>query len=184
MQRVSRSGTISSVVDGDDWYASARRWAVAGDTHFPARSDALGCTLTGPHVRRRLNEDGALAKSRRERTIPVTNNVVEAYADYQFERDGIVPGMRSDSAFVNLFCLPLRQVMRYSTVQDLFDRLAGECGFPVAAKQPRARSRRCQPLTNILGGCSGRPDHRPNAAGNDAAAAASPSGATPPKSAR
>ena len=83
------------------------------------------------HVRRRLNENGALAKSRYERTIPVTTDVVEAYADYQFERDGIVPGLQSDSVFVNLFRPPLGQPMRYSTVKDLFDRLAGECGFPV-----------------------------------------------------
>ena len=103
------------------------------DTHFLARSDALGCRLTGPHVhvRRRLNENGALAKSRYERTIPVTTDVVEAYADYQFERDGIVPGGQSDSVFVNLFRPPLGQAMRYSTVKDLFDRLARECGFPV-----------------------------------------------------
>ncbi|HEY5878661.1 MAG TPA: tyrosine-type recombinase/integrase [Nakamurella sp.] len=103
------------------------------DMHFLARSDALGCRLGGSHVhvRRRVNENGALAKSRYERTIPVNPDVVEAYADYQFERDGLLPGSQSDAVFVNLFRPPLGQAMRYSNVKDLFDRIADQCGFPV-----------------------------------------------------
>lgn len=103
------------------------------DTHFLARSEVLGCGQAGPHVhvRRRVNENGALAKSRYERTIPVTTDVVEAYADYQFERDALLAGPQSDSVFVNLFRPPLGQPMRYWTVKDMFDRLAGACGFEV-----------------------------------------------------
>ena len=103
------------------------------DAHFLARSEALGCRLAGPHVhvRRRVNENGALAKSRYERTIPVTTDVVEAYADYQFERDAVLPGLQSEAVFVNLFRPPRGSAMRYCTVKDLFDRLAVACGFEV-----------------------------------------------------
>ncbi len=58
----------------------------------------------------------------------------------------------------------------------------GACVFTIVVPAVPPGSRR--PTANILDGCSGRPAHRPNAAGNDAAVAASPSGATPPKSAR
>jgi hypothetical protein len=37
------------------------------------------------HVRRRANPNGALAKSRYPRWIPVTEPVVELHADYQHE---------------------------------------------------------------------------------------------------
>jgi integrase/recombinase XerD len=103
------------------------------DMHFLARSDMLGCRLTGPHlhVRRRLNANGALAKSRYPRSIPVTEDVVDAYADYQFERDRPRRLAHSDAVFVNLFRPPRGRAMGYANTKELFDRLAGQCGFPV-----------------------------------------------------
>jgi integrase/recombinase XerD len=103
------------------------------DMHFLARSDMLGCRVTGPHlhVRRRLNANGALAKSRYPRSIPVTEDVVDAYADYQFERDRMRRQAQSDAVFVNLFRAPRGQPMGYANTKELFDRLARDCGFPV-----------------------------------------------------
>jgi site-specific recombinase XerD len=103
------------------------------DMHFLARSDLLGCRLTGPHlhVRRRLNANGALAKSRYPRSIPVTEDVVDAYADYQFERDRLRRLAHSDAVFVNLFRPPRGRAMAYANTKELFDRLARQCGFPV-----------------------------------------------------
>lgn len=103
------------------------------DMHLLGRSDMLGCPLPGPHLHvvRRVNENGALAKSRYPRTIPVTDPVIDAYADYQFERERLALEASSESVFVNLFRPPLGRAMRYSTVKDLFDRLAERCGFAV-----------------------------------------------------
>jgi integrase/recombinase XerD len=44
------------------------------DMHLLARAQELGCQVQGPHVhvRRRVNTNGALAKPRYPRTIPVT----------------------------------------------------------------------------------------------------------------
>jgi integrase/recombinase XerD len=111
------------------------------DVHFLARSDALGCQVAGAHlhVRRRRNDNGALAKSRYPRTIPVDDVVVGVYADYQYERDrhggavgaGLAGAAQADSVFVNLFRAPRGRPMTYATVKDLFDRLARDCGFAV-----------------------------------------------------
>jgi integrase/recombinase XerD len=112
--------------------------------HFLARSDALGCRERGPHlhVRRRLNTNGALAKSRYPRSIPVTEDVVDAYADYQFERDRLGRQTQSDAVFVNLFRQPRGKAMGYANTKELFDRLARECGFPV---RPHYRGHCCCP---------------------------------------
>jgi integrase/recombinase XerD len=103
------------------------------DVHFLARSEALGCGIPGPHLHviRRLNENSALAKSRYPRTIPVTERLVEAYSDYQFERDRFGPGVDNDAVFVNLFREPRGRSMSYSNAKEMVDRLARDCGFTV-----------------------------------------------------
>jgi integrase/recombinase XerD len=103
------------------------------DLHFLARSEALGCQLPGPHihVQRRMNANGALAKSRYPRSIPVTDQTVDAYADYQYERDRFDPSAASDAVFVNLFRDPRGRAMSYANTKEMFDRLGRACGFPV-----------------------------------------------------
>jgi integrase/recombinase XerD len=102
------------------------------DMHFLARSDALGCQQHGPHVhvRRRANANGALAKSRYPRTIPVTDDVVGLYADYQYERcrSGAAA---SNMVFVNLFRQPVGEPMTYVNAKGAFDRLAKQLRFAV-----------------------------------------------------
>ena len=76
--------------------AGLRRGEVCGlrreDMHFVADASGLGCTVAGAHlhVRRRANANGAWAKSRRSRAVPVDGLVVLAYDTYVFERDGAV----------------------------------------------------------------------------------------------
>jgi integrase/recombinase XerD len=103
------------------------------DLHFLARSEALGCGIPGPHlhVMRRINENGALAKSRYPRTIPVTERMVDAYSDYRFERDRLDHGVDNDAVFVNLFREPRGRSMSYSNTKEMVDRLARDCGFAV-----------------------------------------------------
>ncbi|MEV0149981.1 MULTISPECIES: hypothetical protein [unclassified Nonomuraea] len=61
------------------------------DMHLLPDSRALGCRHEGPHVhvRRRLNANGAFAKAREPRVIPVGENTIECYARYQYERDEV-----------------------------------------------------------------------------------------------
>lgn len=102
------------------------------DMHFLSNSAGLGCQVAGPHihVRRRRNSNGALAKARMPRWIPVTDELVTLYADYVFERDQVGEAADVDMVFVNLFKAPLGRAMTYHNAKDLFDRLAAKAGFP------------------------------------------------------
>ena len=81
------------------------------------------------HVRRRGNPNGALAKSRFSRWIPVTEEVVALYADYLFERGAVSEAQDCEMVFVNLFRGPLGRAMTYASAKDLFDRLARKVGI-------------------------------------------------------
>ncbi|MGW6570509.1 tyrosine-type recombinase/integrase [Streptomyces sp. NPDC054975] len=97
------------------------------DVHFLADSRLLGCHVSGPHVhvhRRRDNANNALAKSRKSRTIPVSEDVAGYYRDYQWEREAVPEAADSDMVFVNLFRAPLGRAMSYPNAKQLFDRLA------------------------------------------------------------
>jgi integrase/recombinase XerD len=101
------------------------------DMHLLSTSVSLGCQVTGPHihVRRRQNANGALAKSRSPRWIPVDENLVSLYAEYVFERGRIPEAADGEMVFVNLFRAPLGRPMSYPNAKDLFDRLAAKTGF-------------------------------------------------------
>lgn len=102
------------------------------DMHFLANSRSLGCPEGGPHVhirRRSNNANGALAKARKPRSIPVEAETVGFYSEYQHERDQVAEAAESDMVFVNLFRQPLGQPMKYHGAKDLFDRLARKAGF-------------------------------------------------------
>jgi integrase/recombinase XerD len=101
------------------------------DMHLLASNNVLGCPVHGPHihVRRRANANGSLAKSRFPRSIPVTADVVDLYADYQFERSEIPEGDSSDFVFVNLYKPPLGEPLRYHNAKKFFERLSRTVGF-------------------------------------------------------
>lgn len=101
------------------------------DMHLLSSSTRLGCSVQGPHlhVRRRVNPNGALAKSRFPRSIPVTTGLVEMYASYLHERSGFPDADRCDFVFVNLFKPPVGEPMKYNNAKKLFDRLSGTAGF-------------------------------------------------------
>lgn len=105
------------------------------DMHFLADSHVVGCAIAGPHVhvrRRSDNENGALAKSRFPRSIPVPEGAVTLYADYAHERhQRLGAGDGSPLVFVNLYRPPLGEPLRYSTVKATFDRLARATGIAV-----------------------------------------------------
>ncbi len=103
------------------------------DMHLLASSSVLDCPLKGPHihVRRRVNSNGALAKSRYPRTIPVVEDVVGLYADYGFERAGVRQANDSPYVFVNLFGSHLGAPMTYANVRRLFAWISDQLGFRV-----------------------------------------------------
>ncbi|WP_406211991.1 tyrosine-type recombinase/integrase [Streptomyces canus] len=103
------------------------------DLHLLASSRVLGCGTAGPHlhVRRRTdNLNGALAKSRRSRIVPVTADLVALYTDYQYERDTAGPAADGEMVFVNLFRPPVGRPMSYPNAKDLFDRLTRAADHP------------------------------------------------------
>lgn len=103
------------------------------DLHLLPDSRALGCAVLGAHihVRHRANPNGALAKSRFPRSVPTSQAVLSAYADYQYERTEILGDDDCDMVFVNLYHQPLGAPMTYCAAKGFFDRLASECGFAV-----------------------------------------------------
>src|SRR6266571_81536 len=73
--------------------AGLRRGEVLGlrrsDVHLLVDSRALGCAVTRAHVhvvRRDDNANGAVAKSRRARVVPLDFVTVQAFDTYEFER--------------------------------------------------------------------------------------------------
>ncbi|MEV5786732.1 tyrosine-type recombinase/integrase [Streptomyces sp. NPDC052287] len=115
------------------------------DMHFLSRSTTVNCQVVGPHVhvRRRVNPNGALAKSPFSRWIPVTEQVVDLYADYQYERARVSEAEQTDMVFVNLFRPPLGRPMSYPNAKDMFDRLARQAGFPARPHMLRHSAATC-----------------------------------------
>lgn len=103
------------------------------DLHLLPDARSLGCAVVGAHlhVRHRANPNGALAKSRFARTVPASEAVLSAYADYQFERAEIIGDDDCDMVFVNLYHEPLGAPMTYRAAKRFFERLASDCGFAV-----------------------------------------------------
>ena len=102
------------------------------DMHLLPDSRSLGCQVAGAHlhVRRRANPNGALAKSRFPRSVPASEALISAYADYCFERsEALGDEDGNDMVLVNLYHEPVGTAMTYHSTKKLFDRLAARCGF-------------------------------------------------------
>ncbi|GAA4475386.1 hypothetical protein GCM10023094_12780 [Rhodococcus olei] len=77
-------------------------------------------------VRRRVNANGARAKSPYPRTIPVSGALIRLYADYLNLEYG---ELDSDYVFVNLWGRPHGRAMTYSAVHALVRRLRRDTGI-------------------------------------------------------
>lgn len=117
------------------WRAGNRRGELTGvrmeDVHFLPDSAALGCLIKGPHlhVLRRPNSNGATAKSRRSRAIPVDWFVVQAFDNYMLLRNGCPEARRCDFLLVNLFRGPIGQPMRPRALNELLTVLSRRAGL-------------------------------------------------------
>lgn len=96
------------------------------DLHLLPSSAHLGCATTGPHihVKRRVNSNDALAKSRTPHTVPASDAIIETYMDYMIERDDLVPSSSSEFVFINLYWALNRDTpMTYRNAKRIFERL-------------------------------------------------------------
>jgi integrase/recombinase XerD len=112
-----------------------------GDVHLLADSRALGCAVTGPHVHviRRDNPNGAWAKSRRQRVVPLDYLAVQAFDAYEFERMRVPQAAGSDFVLVNLFRAPLGAPMRLDAVNDLLAAASRRAGLDSAVRPHQLR---------------------------------------------
>jgi site-specific recombinase XerD len=121
-----------------------------GDVHLLADSRELGCAVVRPHlhvVRRADNVNGAMAKSRRQRVVPLDFLTVQAFDTYQFERMSVPAARSGDFVFVNLFRGTAGAPMRLDAVNDLVGAAARRAGIdPV----PRPHQMRHAFASNVL----------------------------------
>lgn len=115
--------------------AGLRRGEVVGlrreDVHFLLDSSALGCSFPGSHLHvvRRQNTNGAWAKSRHSRIVPVNSLVVQAHDQYVAERATKAGAWESDFVFVNLFRAPIGAPMTPGAVNALLAAASRRAGL-------------------------------------------------------
>ena len=113
-----------------------------GDVHLLADSRSLGCRVARAHlhvVRREDNPNGAWAKSRRQRSVPLDFLTVQALDTYEFERMRVPDAAASDFVLVNLFRAPIGAPMRPDAVGELLAAASRRAGLdhPVRPHQLR-----------------------------------------------
>lgn len=106
--------------------AGLRRGELCGlrrsDVHLLVDSGMLGCEVARAHlhvVRREDNPNGAWAKSRRQRVVPLDFLVVQAFDTYELERTTVPWAAYGDFVFVNLFRGQVGAPMRPDAVGEL-----------------------------------------------------------------
>ena len=115
--------------------AGLRRGELCGlrrsDAHLLAGSQLLGCGVPRAHlhVQRRDNSNGAWAKSRRGRVVPLDSLVVQAVDAYIVERLTVPVAAGSDFLLVNLFRPPLGGPMPPAAVNALVTAAGRRAGL-------------------------------------------------------
>lgn len=115
--------------------AGLRRGEVAGlrrsDVHLLPDNAPTGCRVSGAHLHvvRRENSNGAWAKSRRPRVVPLDGMVVQALDQYACERGRCGPAEESDFLLVNLFRGVIGAPMRPDAITELVEALARRAGL-------------------------------------------------------
>jgi integrase/recombinase XerD len=126
--------------------AGLRRGEAAGlrrsDVHLLADSRLLGCEVPRAHlhvVRREDNPNGAWAKSRRQRVVPLDFLTVQAFDTYQLERAAVAAAADGDFVLVNLFRAPVGAPMRLDAFNELLGAASRRAGIdpPVRPHQLR-----------------------------------------------
>jgi site-specific recombinase XerD len=117
------------------WFSGVRIGEALGlrrsDLHLMESASALGCGVAGAHLHvvPRENPNGARAKGRRERAVPLAGQVLSYYDLYLDERERCREAADCDFVLVNLFAEPRGAPMRYSRVAQLFAALSRRAGL-------------------------------------------------------
>jgi site-specific recombinase XerD len=125
--------------------AGLRRGEVVGlrrsDVHLLLDSRPLGCAVPRAHLHvvRRENVNGAWAKSRRQRAVPLDFLVVQAFDGYAFERLAVPGADGSDFLLVNLFRNRVGAPMTPDAVNDLVAALCRRAGLSRAVSPHQLR---------------------------------------------
>jgi site-specific recombinase XerD len=126
--------------------AGLRRGEAAGlrrsDVHLLADSRLLGCEIERAHlhvVRREDNPNGAWAKSRRQRVVPLDFLTVQAFDTYQLERAAVAAAGDSDFVLVNLFRPPAGAPMRLDAISELLAAASRRAGIDPAVRPHQLR---------------------------------------------
>ena len=121
--------------------AGLRRGEVCGlrrsDVHLLADSRRLGCEVARAHlhvIRREDNPNGAWAKSRRQRAVPLDFLVVQAFDTYEFERMRVPQAGPAISRWST--CSAARSARRCARTRS------GSCSQPVSPGRAGPRSAR------------------------------------------
>jgi integrase/recombinase XerD len=125
--------------------AGLRRGEASGlrrsDLHLLPDNRMLGCDIEGAHLHvvRRENVNGAWAKSRHVRAVPLDFLVVQAADDYKVERQRCPAARDCDFLLVNLFRPPLGAPVTPEAVGELFTALSARAGLARAVTPHRCR---------------------------------------------
>ncbi len=115
--------------------AGLRRGEAAGlrrsDLHMLPDNRVVGCAIEGAHVHviRRGNANGAWAKSRHSRAVPLDFLLVWAVDQYQVERQQCPAARDCDFLLVNLFRQPLGSPMPPEAIGELLTALSARAGL-------------------------------------------------------
>jgi len=126
--------------------AGLRRGEACGlrrsDVHLLADSRRLGCEVARAHlhvIRREDNPNGAWAKSRRERVVPLDFVTVQAFDTYEFERMRVPQARSSDFVLVNLFRGRAGAPMRPDAIGELLAAASRRAGLEVPVSPHQLR---------------------------------------------
>lgn len=125
--------------------AGLRRGELCGlrrsDVHLLLDSRLLGCEVARAHLHvvRRDNPNGAWAKSRRQRVVPLDFLVVQAFDGYEFERLGVPRAAESDFVLVNLFREPVGAPMRPDAINEFMSACSRRAGLGRVARPHQLR---------------------------------------------
>ncbi len=132
LPRILTVTEMQSILDSCDRLRDRFLWALLWETGVRI-GEALGLRHTDIAVAARevtivsrVNDNGARAKSRDRRTIPVSAGLLRLWGDYLHDEYG---DLDSDHVFVNLFAEPRGQAWSYAAVYDLVKRLRLRSGI-------------------------------------------------------
>lgn len=126
LPRILTPAETQAILDASEHLRDRFLWAVLHETGcrigeaLGLRHEDIAAAERQITITPRVNDNGARSKSRRQRTIPVSVDLIRLWADYLAEEYG---DLDSDYVFVNLFARPHGKALSYPAVYDLVRRL-------------------------------------------------------------